>query len=218
MAYINSERNDFMELIRSHHYLIKTDWEMLNSFFDELKEHGIENFDELLVKLEELKIRNANDLLKYVSGDQCCDSLAILGEGLLERLRSAVSDRELIMTSSDEVGTYLLDKFAGHKQEELWAIYIDNSNHIIAEKKLFQGTLDKSIVHPREVFRWAVIYACAGFFVVHNHPSGNLLPSKSDIELTEMLHEAAKLFRIEFLDHFIVGKGNYFSFCERQLF
>ncbi len=142
-----------MELIKSNHYLLKTDWEMLNSLFDELKERGIEKFDELFIKLTELKIMNFDDLLKYISGSQCDKNLAVLCEGLLERLRSAVPDRELIMTSSDEVGTYLLDKLAGRKQEELWAVYIDNSNHIVAEKRLFQGTLDKSIAHPREIFR-----------------------------------------------------------------
>lgn len=207
-----------MELIKSKHYLVKTDWEILNDFFNELKELGITKFDQLAVKLKELNIKNFDELLKYISGSKCNDDLAILAEGLLERIRAAVPDRDLIMTSSNEVGAYLTDKLAGHKQEELWALYIDNSNHIIAEKRLFQGTLDKSIAHPRDIFRWAVIYACAGIFIVHNHPSGNLIPSSSDIELTKMLQAAADLFHIDFLDHFIVGKGQYLSLRERQLF
>ena len=109
------------------------------------------------------------------------------------------------------------DKLVGHKQEELWALYIDNASHIIAEKKLFQGTLNRSVAHPREIFRWAVIYGCSGIFIAHNHPSGKLMPSSSDFELTEDLCQVAKMMKIDFLDHFIVGQGHYLSMREEKL-
>jgi len=86
-----------MELIKSKHYLVKTDWEILNDFVNELKELGITKFDQLAVKLKELNIKNFDELLKYISGSQCNDDLAILAEGLLERIRAAVPDRDLIM-------------------------------------------------------------------------------------------------------------------------
>ncbi|RMC46290.1 MULTISPECIES: RadC family protein [unclassified Lactobacillus] len=207
-----------MEIIKSKHYLINTDFEIMNSLFDQLTEQGITRFEELSSKLKQLHINNFNELLKFISNDECDQNISIICENLLERLRFAVPDREAVLTSSNEVGMYLTDKLAGHKQEQLWAIYIDNSNHIVAEKCLFIGTLDKSVAHPREIFRWAVIYACAGFIVVHNHPSGNLLPSRSDIELTKSLHSCAEMMHIDFLDHFIVGKGQYFSMQEHQLF
>lgn len=207
-----------MKYIKSNHYLVNTDVELLNALFNQLKEKGITEFDDLTERLNQLKINSFNDLLKYFSGYQCEDSLALVSENIMERLRLAVYDREAVLTSSNEVGMYLTDKLAGRKHEELWAIYIDNSNHIIAEKCLFQGTIDKSIAHPREIFHWAVLYSCAGFFVVHNHPSGNLLPSKSDVELTKVLYSSANIMRIDFLDHFIVGKGRYLSMREHQLF
>jgi DNA repair protein RadC len=208
----------YMEIIKSKHYLINTDFEIMNSLFDQLTEKGITRFEELSLKLKQLHITNFNELLKFISNDECDQNISIICENLLERLRFAVPDREAVLTSSNEVGMYLTDKLAGHKQEQLWAIYIDNSNHIVAEKQLFIGTLDKSVAHPREIFRWAVIYACAGFIVVHNHPSGNLMPSKSDIELTKSLQSCAEMMHIDFLDHFIVGKGQYFSMQEHQLF
>ncbi|BDR60386.1 JAB domain-containing protein [Lactobacillus xylocopicola] len=206
-----------MKISKADRYLVKTDVELLGALFNQLNERNITSFDQLTQQLRQLKINNFNDLLKYLSGETCNEDLALLCENLLDRLRGALPDRESVLTSSSEVGTYLINKLAGHKQEELWAIYIDNSSHIIAEKQLFQGTLDKSVAHPREVFRWAVLYACAGLLVVHNHPSGNLLPSKSDIAFTESLQTAAKLLHIDFLDHFIVGKGHYLSMREQQL-
>lgn len=207
-----------MEIIKSKHYLVNTDIELLNCLFDQLKEDGITNFDQFAARLKKLQITNFNELLKYLSGSECPENLAVISENLLERIRTASVDRNDVLTSSSEVGMYVSDKLANRKQEELWAFYIDNSNHIIAEKCLFRGTLDKSVAHPREIFRWAVMYSCAGLFVVHNHPSGNLIPSKSDIELTKILHAAAKMMRVDFLDHFIVGKGQYLSMREHQLF
>jgi DNA repair protein RadC len=207
-----------MEYIKSKNFCVDTDIELLCNLFKRLNKDGINQFDELIKKLTELNINSFSELLVYLSGTNCDDDLAIICEDLLERLRFAVPDREAILTSSNEVGMYLTDKLAGHQQEELWVLYIDNSNHIIAEKCLFRGTLDKSIAHPREIFRWAVIYACAGIFVVHNHPSGNLLPSSSDIKLTKSLISISQVMHIDFLDHFIVGKGKYLSLKEQQLF
>ncbi|KJY61295.1 MULTISPECIES: JAB domain-containing protein [Lactobacillus] len=207
-----------MKFIKSRHYLIDTDIVILTKLFDQLKKVGITDYDQLIKRLNQLNIVSFDDLLEYLSDFKCDDKVAVMGEMVLERLRMAVYDRDAVLTSSNEVGMYLTDKLANRKQEELWAIYIDNSNHIIAEKCLFRGTLDKSVAHPREIFRWALIYACAGVFVVHNHPSGKLVPSKSDLELTKLLHSASDMLHIDFLDHFIVGKGHYLSMREHQLF
>ena len=152
---------------------------------------------DLNVFLKNAGLNSFNDLLKFITSSECSDELAITAEAVLDRLRCASPKRKTILTSSIEVGTYLADKLIGHKQEELWALYIDNSNHIIAEKKLFQGTLNRSIAHPREIFRWAVIYGCSGIFIAHNHPSGKLTPSASDLELTESLRQAAKMMKID---------------------
>ncbi|WEV51913.1 DNA repair protein RadC [Lactobacillus sp. ESL0731] len=207
-----------MEIIKSNHYLVNTDIELLGNLFNQLRANGISDLTQVEAKLAQLQIASFNDLVKYFSGSNCDPQLAVVGEELIDRLRTAVPDREAVLTSSNEVGTYLADKLAGHKQEELWAIYIDNSNHIIAEKCLFKGTIDKSVAHPREIFRWALIYACAGMFVVHNHPSGHLTPSQSDLKLTRMLKGAADMLQIDFLDHFIVGKNQFLSMREHELF
>lgn len=207
-----------MKIAKSNHYLVNTDMELVLSLVNQLEELGITNFNQLKEKITQLRITDFDDVLKYTTGPDCDQDIAIIIEELIDRLRFSKPDRESVFTSSNEVGTYLADKLVGRKQEEFWAIYIDNSNHIIAEKRIFVGTLDKTIAHPREVFRWAMIYACAGMFIVHNHPSGKLFPSQSDLMLTREMDKAAKLMKVRLLDHFIVGKGHYLSMKENELF
>ena len=79
------------------------------------------------------------------------------------------------------------------------------------------GTLDTSLVHPREVFQPAVERTAAALVVVHNHPSGELHPSREDIELTQRLVEAGRIMGIELLDHLIVGKRGFVSLKEKGL-
>src|SRR5699024_12657545 len=143
-------------------------------------------------------------------------NLAVTAEEVMDRLRMPSSKRKPVLTSSVEVGTYLAEKLVGHKQEELWALYVDNGNRIVAEKKIFQGTLNKSVAHPREIFRWAVIYDCSGIFIAHNHPSGKLMPSSNHFDLTKDLYRATKMMNIDLLHRFIVVQVQYMSMSETE--
>lgn len=207
-----------MEALKTDHYIVNTDQELLTQLLDELEEAGIKNFQELKKCLTRLQLNSFTDLFNYISGNDCNPQLAIAVEEVADRLRLSEPKREAIFTSSKEVGNYLACKLAGHKQEEFWALYLDNSNRIVAEKKISQGTLDRSIVHPRDVFRWAVLFNCANLIVAHNHPSGKLMPSQSDFNLTKDLKKASELMKINLLDHFILGKGHYLSMKENELF
>lgn len=200
------------------HYNVNTDMELLFGLFEQLEQNSLTKYEDIMAKLKELKINSFTDLMNFVSGSDCPNELALVIEELLDRLRLTEPKRKAIFTSSKEVGNFLSAKLTGHKQEELWIFYIDNNNRIIAEKKISQGTLDRSIVHPRDVFRWAVVFNAASLIAVHNHPSGNLLPSNSDLKITRKLQEAAEMMKIKFLDHFIVGKGHYLSMRENELF
>lgn len=207
-----------MEILKPNHYLVNTDHELLSQFFRHLKEAGLNSLQDLEDRLDKLEIVSFADLLNYTSGPDCKDEIAIAFEEIIDRIRLTEPKRESIFTSSKEVGNYLVNKLTGRKQEEFWALYIDNSNHIVAEKKISQGTLDRSIAHPRDIFRWAVMFNCSGIIVVHNHPSGKLMPSQSDFNLTNDLQDAANFMKIDLLDHFIVGKGHYLSMRENELF
>lgn len=198
-----------MKDLKTSRYDLRTDAELLSTLFSELNNLGINDLKTLEERIAKLQIHSFTDLLTYSSGSDCDPQIAVTIEELADRLRLAEPKREAVFTSSREVGNYLASKLVGHKQEEFWVLYLDNSNHIVAEKKISQGTLDRSLVHPRDVFRWAVLYNCASLMAVHNHPSGKLLPSQSDFKMTKDLQKIAELMKFNFLDHFIVGKNHY---------
>ena len=85
---------------------------------------------------------------------------------------------------------------------------------IIKEKELFRGTLNSSLVHPREVFKEAYILGAVSIICVHNHPSGKVLPSKDDLNVTRRLVSVGDVMGVKVLDHVIIGKDKYYSFLE----
>lgn len=103
------------------------------------------------------------------------------------------------------------------KKEHFVAIYLDTQNHVIEKEIISIGTLNASLVHPREVFEPALKLSAASIIVAHNHPSGSLEPSPEDREVTKRLYESASLLGIEFLDHVILGKKGFFSFKQKNL-
>lgn len=101
--------------------------------------------------------------------------------------------------------------------EEFRLITLDSQNRITRDLLITRGLLDSSLVHPREVFRAAIVEAAAGVIVVHNHPSGNPAPSADDRAVTRQLAEAGRLLDIPVYDHVIVAGDTYFSFAEAGL-
>ena len=202
----------------TNHYNLNTDQELLGNLLMQLQETGLVTLEQLDEKMRQLNLVTFTDLFNYISGPDCDETIAVLVEELTDRLRLTEPKRDAILTSSKEAGQYLAYKMAGRKQEEFWALYLDNGNKIVAEKLISQGSFDRSLVHPRDVFRWAVVFNCSSIIVSHNHPSGKLLPSQSDYKVTENLAEAAEMMKVDFLDHFIVGKGHYLSMKENKLF
>ena len=100
--------------------------------------------------------------------------------------------------------------------QEVFGIFILNTKHkIVAVHEISRGILNSSLVHPREVFKPAVLHNAAAIICFHNHPSGDTEPSKADIETTNRLVEAGKIMGIEILDHIIVGDDRYVSLKER---
>ena len=74
------------------------------------------------------------------------------------------------------------------------------------------GTINRSVVHPREIFKNAYLLSASGIICIHNHPSGDPQPSKADIEMTKILYDTGKIMQIPILDHVIIGQKSYFSF------
>ena len=102
------------------------------------------------------------------------------------------------------------------KQEHFYAIYLDNQKRIIEDKLLFIGTINYSLVHPREIFKEAYLLGASAIICIHNHPGGNPLPSKQDIDITNSLIDAGKILGIKVVDHIIICKDKYYSFLENN--
>jgi DNA repair protein RadC len=104
-------------------------------------------------------------------------------------------------------------------KEHFWVIGVTASNIISYVELVSLGILTNSLVHPREIFRMAIMKAVASIIVGHNHPSGTPAPSREDKEITERLKEAGNILGIKLLDHVVIGNNNekYFSFCRNKL-
>ena len=99
-------------------------------------------------------------------------------------------------------------------QEHFYVVYLDIRNKIIKDKLLFIGTANYSTVHPRDIFKEAYLNGAISIVVIHNHPSGEVLPSKNDLETTKQLVAVGNLLGIKVMDHIIIGENKYYSFCE----
>jgi DNA repair protein RadC len=119
------------------------------------------------------------------------------------------------MTSPRTVAEYLLPQYGNRRVEQFGVLLLDTKHRVLRTTVLSVGTLDASIVHPREVFREAVAGGAAAIVLFHNHPSGDPEPSGEDTRLTERLIAAGVLMGINVIDHVILGDSRYFSYRER---
>ena len=140
-----------------------------------------------------------------------------LSQAVSERLEKEKLPDKLSLDSSKAVAAYL-QKFIGvEKKEHFVLLSLDSRNKLMKVSSISVGSLNSSVVHPREVFREAVQSSAAQIILAHNHPSGSSEPSPEDIALTRRLSEAAKIFGIELLDHVIVTKATYSSLKEKNI-
>lgn len=119
--------------------------------------------------------------------------------------------------SPANVFEYMKDELEMKTQEHFIALYLNTKGELVHQKTLFIGSLNVSLVHPRELFKYAVLNSAATIIIVHNHPSGDPTPSPQDIDLTKMLHKNSIMMDIEIIDHIIIGKDKYYSFKEKKI-
>ena len=121
------------------------------------------------------------------------------------------------LAAPEATRAFLLAQLRDKPYEVFCCLYLDNRHRLIAFEELFRGTIDRAGVHPREVLRQTLEHNAAAVMFAHNHPSGVLEPSQADELITRRLKEALALVDVRVLDHFIVGDGQCFSFCEAGL-
>ena len=154
--------------------------------------------------------------IKGIKKVKACQIIAMME--LFNRFRTLRSQRENFKISSPkDVSTLLINEMSNFKQEVFKLILLNTKNIVIGTKEVFKGTLNSSIVHPREVFKEAIQRGSASIIVCHNHPSGDPNPSKEDINITLRLKECGKIMGIELLDHIIIGNNKYVSLKEKGI-
>jgi DNA repair protein RadC len=133
-----------------------------------------------------------------------------------KRLEGYPERGKVVIKSPEDVFSQVRSRLKGKKREHFLTLLLDTRNQLIGVAPISIGSLDSSIVHPREVFKEAISASAASVIFVHNHPSGDPQPSEDDIKLTQRLVEAGKIVGIEVLDHIIVADQAYLSMKSRK--
>ena len=120
--------------------------------------------------------------------------------------------KELVeLTSPRTIIEYFNTEYKNQKQELFHVVYLDNQKKYLDKKLLFKGTANYSLVHPREIFKEAYLLSASYIICLHNHPSGNAMPSKNDIDMTKQISQIGKLHGIILLDHIIIGDNSFYE-------
>jgi len=142
--------------------------------------------------------------------------IRLVQEAAREFLKEKIVDKP-VYKSAQEMFDYLYHSMRDLKKEVFKVIYLNSQNQIIDTADLFEGTVSSSAVSPREVMEGAIKSNAASIIFVHNHPSGNAEPSRSDKQLTKDLVYAGSIMQIKVLDHIVIGNDRYFSFAGEGL-
>ena len=136
---------------------------------------------------------------------------------LSKRIAKQQQSGQVKITSANAVARLYMEDLRHLKKECFKVIYLDTKNQVIADENISIGSLNASIVHPREVFKNAVKRSANSIIAMHNHPSGDPTPSKEDIDITRRIRQAGELLGITLLDHIIIGDHRYISFKEEKM-
>ncbi len=141
-----------------------------------------------------------------------------LFQAVSERYAKEQLPNTISLTSPQKVAEYLQEKIGREKKEHFMVISLNAQNQLIDAQNISIGTLNSSLIHPREVFVYAIKNFSTSVILAHNHPSGNLTPSKEDVQVSNSLIRVGKIVGIEVLDHLIISSKGYISMKSLGLF
>ncbi|RLG13151.1 hypothetical protein DRN73_00040 [Candidatus Pacearchaeota archaeon] len=168
-------------------------------------------------RLDKVLDANPQDLLEVKGiGLNSLLPLKVVHE-VAKRYLKAKSEKADYLKSPEEIYQYLMYELKGKDKEVFMVIFLDTQFKVLGVEKLFEGTLTETAVYPREIFAKALEKKAVSLILVHNHPSGNLTPSKEDIRLTKLLILTGKLLQFKILDHLIIGETGYYSMAEKGI-
>ena len=192
---------DKQTLIR---YLLKTHWQ------------GSKNQKQYLAKYPNLELQDLLINQNSLSDAAFFNRLAVI-QDLVQRDDKAPKVEEgQSFTNSESIYNFYRFTLSREKQESFYILIMDNKHRTIKIQCISQGILNKSLVHPREVFAPAIQLRAAAIILIHNHPSGDPTPSTADINITRRLAQVGELVGISVLDHVIIGKNGYYSFVDED--
>ena len=159
-------------------------------------------------EIDKLNSLSLQELMKIKGIGLAKASKLVAAFELSKRVSSGKICEKIVKNPSD-IASHYTEKLKDLKKEHFIAVFLDSKNKIIKDEVISIGTLNSSLVHPREVFREAIKNSANSVILVHNHPSGNVEPSDEDYRVNKVLIEAGELVGIKVLDHLIVGDGKW---------
>ena len=160
--------------------------------------------------IEKLNSLSLTELMK-IKGIGLAKSSKLIAAFELSKRVSSGRICEKVVKNPADIAKYYMEKLKDLKKEYFIAVFLDSKNKIIKDEVISIGTLNSSLVHPREVFKEAIKNSANSIILVHNHPSGNVEPSDEDHRVNKVMVETGDIVGIKVLDHLIVGNGNFFS-------
>ncbi|MFH1801813.1 MAG: DNA repair protein RadC [archaeon] len=172
-----------------------------------IKEYGLNNlFDCSLKELQKIKGIGPSKAMQLLA-------MAELGK----RYNQSQILQKKKITCAEDVFNHFHERLKDKKQEEFHILMLNTQNHIIGEQLISKGTLDASLVHPREVFKPAIKNSASKIILVHNHPSGDCFPSDEDYEIFRIISETGKNLQIKILDNVIIANNKKWSYVEDRI-
>ncbi|WP_053368944.1 RadC family protein [Bacillus sp. FJAT-27245] len=172
----------------------------------------------LLSHFEGLRLLKAASLEEITAIKGIGTAKAILLMAALElgsRVANLANNDRYVIRSPEDGANYVMNEMRFLSQEHFVCLYLNTKNQVLHKQTIFIGSLNASIVHPREVFKEAFRRSAASIICLHNHPSGDPTPSREDIEVTKRLSECGKIIGIDLLDHLIIGENKFVSLKEK---
>ncbi len=146
-------------------------------------------------------------------GDVKACQIMCIGE-LSKRISRSGAKKMLDFRNPASIADYYMERLRHEEQEIVICMMLDTKNHLLGEEELTRGTVNQSLVSPRELFLKALSYHAVQIILVHNHPSGDPTPSREDIRITERIFTAGQIIGIALTDHLVIGDRQYASFME----